>query len=572
MESAILVEGFKKSIEMHNLIYGRLISDGDANTYAKLLEARPYKNLTIEKIECRNHLLRNLCNKLQSMTTDTKYPIKYRKYITKRRILSVRKVVLAVIAQYKGTDNAIQLHKDIMSSAEHAFGQHSKCKRYYCQETADDDNIPKEMFTSSIWQRTKLILSQLAGHARSLLHDVDSNAVERYHSIVAKIVGGKRINFSQKYQYNMRCNVAALSFNTKKPLSKLHKSIVGKSPRGSIKRFECKNIKQLEQSRSYAKRKRRLFDDRKESGINYGDNCSKPDISEEMMEVSKKAFLADLTKSDEERNKIQLATILQSESSEWLELRRNLLTASNFGRVIKRRMNTSCSNIVKDIIYKKSIDHVMAIKHGKDNEELAKKQLEKEINVKVKPCGLFIDKEQPYLGASPDGVIDEDTIVEIKCPITAYKIGLEKAIADKKIPFYKKTTRGDLEINEHHNWYYQIQGQLHVTQKKKCIFALWSGENHKLKLETIYRDDQFWNNKMQEKLSKFYLEHMLPELVDPRFPRKMPIRDTAREEQAPAPEVDNRSPCKRLMQKEEDKNEEIDEPPTKQRIIESREF
>lgn len=77
---------------------------------------------------------------------------------------------------------------------------------------------------------------------------------------------------------------------------------------------------------------------------------------------------------------------------------------------------------------------------------------------------------------------------------------------------------------------------------------------------------------MQEKLSKFYLEHMLPELVDPRFPRKMPIRDTAREEQAPAPEVDNRSPCKRLMQKEEDKNEEIDEPPTKQRIIESREF
>ena len=35
----------------------------------------------------------------------------------------------------------------------------------------------------------------------------------------------------------------------------------------------------------------------------------------------------------------------------------------------------------------------------------------------VKQCGLFVDTDTGYLAASPDGVIDQDTLVEIKCPI-----------------------------------------------------------------------------------------------------------------------------------------------------------
>lgn len=84
MES-ITVEGFKASIEMYGLIYGRIISDGDSSTYAKVLEARPYPNNTVQKVECRKHLLRNFCNKLVGFTTDTKYLLKYRRYITKKK-------------------------------------------------------------------------------------------------------------------------------------------------------------------------------------------------------------------------------------------------------------------------------------------------------------------------------------------------------------------------------------------------------------------------------------------------------------------------------------------------------
>lgn len=523
MESEILVEGFKKSLEMHNIIYGRLISDGDANTYSKILQTRPYENFTVEKVECRNHLLRNMCNKLAAISTDTKYLLKYRKYLTNKRILSTRKVIIQAIRMYKNTNNITGLHQDIVNAPDHAFGRHNKCKDYFCNNSGEQDQMEEEMFSNSIWQRIKLILTQLAAHARSLILDVDSNSVERYHSVVAKFIGGKRVNFSQRYQYQMRCNAAALSFNARKPLSTLHKSIVGKSPRNELKKNEDKMLKSRQLTQKYLRKKRRLFD--KHDCRNYGDDCSKPDMSEDMMKESKKVFLKNLEKTSDERKRITRETVLQSGSSEWLELRRNLLTASNFGRVIKRRTDFSCKNMVKDILYKKCIDHVKSIKHGKDSENLALEQLSQQENIKIEPCGLFIDPDVPYIGATPDGLVNEDMIVEIKCPKTAYNLGLERALEEKKITFYKKTKDGNIEINTNHNWYYQIQGQLHVTKKDKCLFGLWFGSNFPIKTEVIYRDDHFWTTIMETKIKNFYLDCLLPELIDPRHTRKMPIRD-----------------------------------------------
>ncbi|CAB3237973.1 unnamed protein product [Arctia plantaginis] len=37
MEAEIIAEGFRKSVEMYNIIYGRLIADGDSSTYSKIL-------------------------------------------------------------------------------------------------------------------------------------------------------------------------------------------------------------------------------------------------------------------------------------------------------------------------------------------------------------------------------------------------------------------------------------------------------------------------------------------------------------------------------------------------------
>lgn len=70
MESEGLVEGFKESQRMHNLIYNRTISDGDSSTHRKLIECLPYGNkLLVEKVDCTNHVLRNYGNRLRELCT-----------------------------------------------------------------------------------------------------------------------------------------------------------------------------------------------------------------------------------------------------------------------------------------------------------------------------------------------------------------------------------------------------------------------------------------------------------------------------------------------------------------------
>jgi hypothetical protein len=68
MESDILVQRFGSSVPMYGVIYRRMIGDGDSSVYNKITEASPYSNIKVEKIERRNHLLRNFCNKLKHLT------------------------------------------------------------------------------------------------------------------------------------------------------------------------------------------------------------------------------------------------------------------------------------------------------------------------------------------------------------------------------------------------------------------------------------------------------------------------------------------------------------------------
>jgi hypothetical protein len=36
--------------------------------------------------------------------------------------------------------------------------------------------------------------------------------------------------------------------------------------------------------------------------------------------------------------------------------------------------------------------------------------------VKCLPAGFFIRPDYPFLGTSPDGVIDDEYLIEVKCP------------------------------------------------------------------------------------------------------------------------------------------------------------
>ncbi|KAJ8875776.1 hypothetical protein PR048_023675 [Dryococelus australis] len=53
-----------------------LTDDRDSSVRMKLLETMPYgPNLMVEKVECKNHVLRNYCHKIFDLTKNTKLPV-----------------------------------------------------------------------------------------------------------------------------------------------------------------------------------------------------------------------------------------------------------------------------------------------------------------------------------------------------------------------------------------------------------------------------------------------------------------------------------------------------------------
>lgn len=159
MESDILVEGFKASLDMHNVIYSTIISDGDSSTYAKILQVRPYPHHTVEKVECRNHILRNLCNKLRALTTDTRHPLKLRKLFSSEKILSIRKSVSSAVKYNKSLNLDLSkrienLHRGIINSPQHVFGSHDKCRNYFClgNKVGEINHVP-ELSKNILWDK-----------------------------------------------------------------------------------------------------------------------------------------------------------------------------------------------------------------------------------------------------------------------------------------------------------------------------------------------------------------------------------------------------------------------------------
>ncbi|XP_021365774.1 uncharacterized protein LOC110458418 [Mizuhopecten yessoensis] len=119
--------------------------------------------------------------------------------------------------------------------------------------------------------------------------------------------------------------------------------------------------------------------------------------------------------TEDTATEIQESTKLQAKSSRWFMERQWRLTASRFGDIThatnRRNMTKLCESIHSSKVF-----HSKSIEHGKKYETKALKKFQETTQLPVQRCGLFVNSKCPYLGASPDGIINNDTIIEIKCP------------------------------------------------------------------------------------------------------------------------------------------------------------
>ena len=254
------------------------------------------------------------------------------------------------------------------------------------------------------------------------------------------------------------------------------------------------------------------------------ENWKVEDVAEEELRKRCNDILSRLKTSADQQAMIERATRGQGSNPEWRKERCERLTASNFGRVAKMRPHTSCHQTVVNILYPDCLDNVEAIRYGRENEPRAIETLNSLLEFegrKVEECGLFVDIEKGFLAGTPDGVVGDTCLVEVKCPMKCLESGMEQlAVTDPN--FCLEVFQGELRLKRKHNYFYQIQGQLRVANRASCYFLVWSPTEHHL--EVIDFEPDFWE-EIEESLEQFYMHCLLPELADPRAPRGLPVRE-----------------------------------------------
>lgn len=305
---------------------------------------------------------------------------------------------------------------------------HRQCADYFadsCNKSDTDIYDEIRFDKSGIFEKITSIIQSVSSKANSLIHDVDSNIVEQFHNLVAKYVGGKRVNFSLTNSYETRTYAAIIQHNTGAVNSEVHKHIFKKEAPDIVKKIEEFKIKNNLKKKNSSKKRTKIPLGTRDK--NYGTETStKEDMTEDEYARAKLVFLDELNEQQKKRVDIYKHTLDQANSPLWNITRRKLITSSNFGIVCKRRKE-DCTKLVSSILNVKILN-TPAINHGKISEKLAITKLEQTLNIKVKSCGLVIDANHSFIGSSPDGLIDNDGLVEIKCPYTAFGMNVDESI------------------------------------------------------------------------------------------------------------------------------------------------
>lgn len=142
-----------------------------------------------------------------------------------------------------------------------------------------------------------------------------------------------------------------------------------------------------------------------------------------------------------------------------------------------------------------------AVLHGKELETVAKTVLEQQLQTTVEPAGLFVCTQRPWLGASPDGLVGTDAIVEIKCPYRGRNL---KVVPSADFPFLEYRD-GKPVLKEHSKYFCQVQGQLYITGRRTCLFFVYTFAD--TFLQQIEFDSEFCEQSMLPKLDSFYFTY-----------------------------------------------------------------
>ena len=183
---------------------------------------------------------------------------------------------------------------------------------------------------------------------------------------------------------------------------------------------------------------------------------------------------------------------MEQRSPEWFAARKSRATGSMVGAALGLDPNTSRAEAMRRMVrahqgLPSEFVGNIATNWGQMHEQEAKEAFEYHIGEIVKDATFVVDPLRPWLGASPDGYIGDDALLEIKCPY-----GIRDGGAFKT-------------VEEQPHYHAQMQIQMLVTGRKRCYFWQWTPQDAVL---TIVDFSQDWINENLPKLEAFYQEFL----------------------------------------------------------------
>ena len=152
---------------------------------------------------------------------------------------------------------------------------------------------------------------------------------------------------------------------------------------------------------------------------------------------------------------------MKQRSPEWFQARQGKITGSRVAAVLGLCMFQSRESLMRQMVrewYGCTPDFTgnIATRWGEDHEVCAKQAYEADTGHFVDQAGLIHHPTHEFLAASPDGLINDDGCLEIKCPYSARKTGEFKPLDDQS------------------HYHAQIQLVLTCCQRQWCDAFFWS--------------------------------------------------------------------------------------------------
>jgi len=141
------------------------------------------------------------------------------------------------------------------------------------------------------------------------------------------------------------------------------------------------------------------------------------------------------------------------------------------------------------------------MQHGVITEPEARQWYEKYTGYQVQEVGLMVPKFDLGIGGSPDGLVNDDGLLEIKCPQQPYACLQDPSLNQR-----------DATPDSH---YSQIQTCLAISGRSWCDYLVYCTNQQQVFLRRIYPDPDWWL-QLYSKVQDTYQRH--PEIhlrVDP---------------------------------------------------------